>query len=156
MPQAAKDLPTWDLRDLYASPDDPAIQADLKKATEDAEAFARQYQGTLAGLDGKGFGAAIAAYEKISERLGGIISYAQLVFAANTTDPEVGRFYQTMSERVTDISSETLFFELEINRIEDAVLERQLEEPSVARYRPWLETVRDFRPYQLAGVNGVV
>ncbi len=149
-PKTANSLPSWDLRDLYAGTDDPAIQTDLKKASEDAEAFARQYQGTLADLDGAGLGAAIAAYEKISERLSWIMSYAQLVFAANTSDPEIGRFYQTMSERVTDISSETLFFELEINRIDDAVLDRQLEDPTAARYRPWLQTVRDFRPYQLS------
>ena len=56
----------------------------------------------------------------MQEVLGRIMSYAQLVHAGNMTDPEIGRFYQTMQERVTDISTELLFFTLEMNRLDDA------------------------------------
>ena len=33
------------------------------------------------------------------------------------TDPEIGRFYQTMQERVTRISTHLLFFTLELNQL---------------------------------------
>ncbi len=38
----------------------------------------------------------------------------------------MGRFYQTLQERVTVISSHLLFLTLELNRLEDAELERKL------------------------------
>ena len=119
-----------------------------------AEAAARQfrehYHDRLADLDGTAFGAAIAAYESIDETLSRIMSYAQLSYSGNVSDQERARFYQTTQERVTAISSELLFFTLEINRIDDDVLGAKLEEPTVARYAPWLRDIRAFRPYQLS------
>ena len=61
--------------------------------------------GRLAGLGGDGLAEAIAAYERIEEVLGRAMSYGQLVFAGDATDPANGRFYQTLQERVTAISS---------------------------------------------------
>jgi oligoendopeptidase F len=55
-----------------------------------------------------------------------------------------------IQERTTDISAQLLFFELEINRLEDDVLEAKLAAPELDRYRPWLRDVRAFRAHQLA------
>src|SRR5262249_47813067 len=46
-------------------------------------------------------------------------------------------------------SSHLLFFTLELNRIDDAALDRAMADPQLARYRPWLEDVRKEKPYQL-------
>ena len=120
-------LPEWDLKDLYPGRDSPALQADLKKAAEDAKAFRLRFQGKLAQIDGAALGQAVASYESIQEVLGRIMSYAQLVHAGNMTDPEIGRFYQTMQERVTDISTELLFFTLELNRLDEERHRREAE-----------------------------
>ena len=143
-------LPEWDLEDLYSGPDAPELEADLAWAEARSKAFAGRYRGRLADLDGAALGEAIAAYEEIAERLGKATSYAQLVFAANVGDPEAGRFHQTVQERATDISTETLFFTLEINRLDDAVLAKQLESPAAGRYAPWIRDTRAFRPHQLS------
>jgi oligoendopeptidase F len=143
-------LPEWDLRDLYPGRDSPQLQADLKKAAEDAEAFRLRFQGKLAEIDGGALGQAVAGYESIQEVLGRIMSYAQLVHAGNMTDPEIGRFYQTMQERVTDISTELLFFTLELNRLDDGVVAGKLKAPALAKYQPWLRDLRAFRPHQLS------
>jgi oligoendopeptidase F len=143
-------LPEWDLRDLYPGRDSPELRADLEKAAAEARAFRLRFQGKLAALDGAGLGGAVAGYEAIQEVLGRIMSYAQLVHAGNMTDPEIGRFYQTMQERVTDISTDLLFFPLELNRLEDAVLDEKLTAPALARYRPWLRDLRAMRPHQLS------
>ena len=55
-----------------------------------------------------------------------------------------------MQERINAISTELLFFTLEINRLEDAALDAKLADPALARYRPWLRDVRAFRPHQLS------
>ena len=143
-------LPEWDLEDLYSGPDAPELKADLAWAEAQSKAFAGRYKGRLADLDGAALGEAIATYEGIAERLGKATSYAQLVFAANVGDPEAGRFHQTVQERATDISTETLFFTLELNRLDDAVLARQLESPAAGRYAPWIRDTRAFRPHQLS------
>jgi len=142
-------LPTWDLGDLYAGPEDPAMDADLAAAESDATAFNTAYAGKLKALDGALLGAAIARFEAIDERLGRIMSYAGLLHAGDMSDPVVGRFYQTMQERVTAISTHLLFFTLELNRLDDAALEALLEAPALAHYAPWLRDVRAFRPHQL-------
>ncbi len=151
--QAASSLPTslpeWNLDDLYTGPDDPALDADLERAASQADAFRARYRGGLAALDGRALGDAIKAYEAMEETLGRAMSYAQLLFAGNISDPDLGRFHQTIQERITDISTKTLFFTLELNRIDDAVLEKQSANEEVRRYAPWLRDVRQFRPHQL-------
>jgi oligoendopeptidase F len=143
-------LPAWDLSDLYASPDDPRAMADLTQAEQSAKAFAQARAGKLAGLSGADLAAAIAEYEGIQETLGRVGSYAQLLFAEDSTDPAVGRFYQTVNERMTAIGSELIFFTLELNRLDDSVLEGKFSHKALARYRPWLRDLRVFRPHQLS------
>ncbi|MBU6497070.1 MAG: M3 family oligoendopeptidase [Rhodospirillales bacterium] len=143
-------LPSWDLADLYPGPDSPELAAALDGAEQAAKDFAAAWSGRLAGLTGAELAGAIAAYERIEEVLGRVMSYAQLLFSGDSNDPAIGRFYQSMSERVTVISSHMLFFTLELNRVDDAVLKAKLADPSLARWRPWLRDLRVFRPHQLA------
>jgi oligoendopeptidase F len=143
-------LPDWDLSDLYAGPDAPELARDLQAAEADAQAFQTRYQNALAGLDGDALAAAIAQYEAINEVLGRVMSYAQLVHAADMGDAETGRFYQNMQERTTDISTALLFFTLELNRLDEAALDAKLASAALARYRPWLRDIRAFREHQLS------
>jgi len=145
----ATDLPTWSLADLYPGPDSPDLHADLARAAADAKTFNAAHAGRLAGLSGAALAAAIADYERIEETLGRIISYAQLLFAGDSTDPAIGKFSQSMNERVTAISSDLIFFTLELNRIEDAALDAKLAAPALAAWQPWLRDLRVFRPHQL-------
>ena len=146
---ATRTLPTWDLSDLYAAPDSAALATDLARADADAQAFAAARTGTLATSSGATLAGAITEYERIEEVLGRVMSYAQLLFAGDSNDPVIGRFYQSMSERVTAISSHLIFFSLELNRLDDAALEAKLADPALARWRPWLRDLRVFRPHQL-------
>jgi oligoendopeptidase F len=143
-------LPEWDLSDLYPGRESPELTHDLVRLSEDAEAFRRQYEGRLATLSDADLGAAIATYERLQELAGRIMSYASLVHAGNLADPEVGRFYQTMSERINAVSTTLLFFTLEINRLDEAELAAKVDDPVLAHYRPWLRDTRAFRPHQLS------
>ena len=143
-------LPQWDLGDLYVAPDSPELARDLARLADDAAAFHRQYEGRLADLSGPELGSAVAAYEQLQELASRILSYASLMHAGNLADPEVGRFYQTMQERVNAVSTTLLFFALELNRLDDAALAAKESDPAVARYRPWLRDTRAFRPHQLS------
>ena len=144
------DLPEWDLSDLYPAPDCDSLTKDLSAAAAAAKAFQTQYDGQLAGLPGDDFGTAIAEYERIGEILGRAMSYAQLHYSGDVVDPERGRFYQDMQEQATDISASTLFFTLEINRLEDVEVEAKMTSLQAAHYRSWLRDVRVFRTHQLS------
>ncbi|MCS6891048.1 MAG: M3 family oligoendopeptidase [Rhodovarius sp.] len=144
-------LPSWDLSDLYAGQEDPRLAQDLEQAEGAARAFHAAYAGGLAKLSGEELAAAIAEYERIEELLGRAMSYASLLFAADAQNPEHGRFYQTVQERVTAISSHLVFFTLELNLLEEGLLEeRMADSPALARYRPWLRDLRVFRDHQLS------
>jgi len=148
--QALGPLPEWDLGDLYPGRDSPELAGDLADLAAAAKAFRERYQGRLADLSGGGLGAAVAAYEKLQEVAGRIISYAELIRAGNVADPEIAQFFQTTHERINAISTELLFFTLELNRIGDTALDAKLADPTLAHYRPWLRDVRAMRPYQLS------
>ena len=152
MSKAAVDekLPAWDLSDLYGGPKASEIESDFKRAEELSKDFATRYQGKLTDIGGDTLGEAIAAYETITEILYKAMSYAQLLYAADVGDGERGRFYQTTQERVTDISTATLFFRLELNRLSDDVLDKHLESAKAAHYSPWIRDVRAFREHQLS------
>src|SRR5215472_15650167 len=146
---ALAELPEWDLSDLYPGRDSQALEHDLRRLADDAETFRERYQGHLAALSGTALGAAIEIYERLQEQGGRIISYASLVHAGDLADPEIGRFFQTMQERVNAVSTTLLFFTLELNRIDDATLATKKADPALAWYCPWLRDTRAYRPYQL-------
>ena len=144
-------IPEWNLSDLYASTEDPAIARDIERSTAEASRIKQSYQGKLAGLasDGAALAEAIAAYERLSDALGKLGSYAGLLYAANQTDPARAKFYGDISEKLTTISTDLIFFELELNQIDEAALEGAIKVPALARYKPWIEDLRKEKPYQL-------
>ncbi|MBH0239436.1 M3 family oligoendopeptidase [Methylobrevis albus] len=148
------DLPEWDLSALYSGPDAPEVSADVGRAQTDSAAFAAAHKGKLAGLlDSPVGGAALARvireYEEIQELMGRVMSYAGLLYSGDTSDPKRAKFYGDTSEKLTAASSQLLFFELELNRIDDAALDAALADPELGHYRPWIEDVRKEKPHQL-------
>jgi oligoendopeptidase F len=107
-------LPEWNLNDLYTSPDATAFASDMKKGATDAKAFADKYKGRLASLSGGEMADALRSYEAISDLLGRTGSYAQLYYVGDTTDAARGKFYGDVNAQLTNISTQLLFFELEL------------------------------------------
>jgi oligoendopeptidase F len=149
-----EELPQWDLRDLYESGQSEKFRADLKLARKEAQAFAETYQGKLEALARAETGPeqllkAIQDYEALDDLLGRIGSYAQLHYVENTTDPKRSKFYGDITQELNDIVTGLLFFELELNRIDDDLMTRLAESSELSRYRPWIADLRREKPYQL-------
>ncbi|MCA1298262.1 M3 family oligoendopeptidase [Stappia indica] len=145
-------LPVWNLGDLYPAHDAPEVTADLEKAERQAAAFAARYQGKLAEIAGRSGGelaAAIREMEALDDLMGRLASFAGLFYAGDTTDPVRQKFYGDIQDKLTTASTHVLFFTLELNRIDDAVLDAALADPDLAHYRPWLSDIRKERPHQL-------
>ena len=145
-------LPEWRLEDLYPSMDAPEVARDIARAGSQADEFSSRYKGNLAALaadGGSGLATAISEFEAIEEILGKLMSYAGLVYAGDTSDPARAKFYGDLQGNLTDLSTRLLFFPLELNRVDDAVLDAALENEDLAAYRPWIDDLRLERPYQL-------
>ncbi|MGN6284265.1 MAG: M3 family oligoendopeptidase [Afipia sp.] len=150
----APKLPEWNLADLYSSIDAPEIARDLDKLDADCVAFETSYKGRIAEEvarpnGGDWLAGAVKSYEDIDDLAGRLISYAGLIHAGDTIDPAISKFYGDVSERITAASLHLLFFALELNRVDDAVLEQAMLTPALGHYRPWLEDIRKDKPYQL-------
>ena len=144
-------MPVWNLDDLYVAPSSQAVQDDLAKAAAEARDIKDRYQGKLLALaaDGAALARAIAAYESLSDTIGKLGSYAGLLYAADTSDPEKAKFYGDIQEKITAITTDLIFFELELNTIDDAALAAALQVPALARYKPWIDDLRKEKTYQL-------
>lgn len=143
-------LPRWDLSDLYGGLDDPAIEHDLARCDQAARDFAARWKNRLVEATAAELAQAVTAYEEIDQRMGRLGAFAQLSFAAQTSDPVMGRFSQGMTERLTAISSHLLFFTLEMNRLDEAHLADLVQDPALSRWAPFLRDLRVWRPYQLS------
>ncbi|WP_441278460.1 M3 family oligoendopeptidase [Tardiphaga sp. 172_B4_N1_3] len=147
-------LPEWDLADLYTAIDAPEIAGDLDKIDAECAAFEADYKGKLAEETAKPGGGvwlagAVRRYEAIDDLAGRLGSYAGLVHAGDSVDPAISKFYGDVSERITAASVHLLFFGLELNRVDDAVIEQAMQTPELGHYRPWIEDSRKDKPYQL-------
>ncbi len=152
-PKAGK-LPEWNLADLYPAIDAPEVTRDLDKLDADCVAFESAYKGKIAERvaqsdGGEWLAEAIRSYEAIDDLAGRLASFAGLAHAGNTVDPSISKFYGDVSERITAASTHLLFFALELNRVDDAVIARAMAVPSLGHYRPWIEDLRKDKPYQL-------
>jgi oligoendopeptidase F len=147
-------LPEWNLADLYSGIDAPEVTLDLEKMDIECVAFETDYKGKLAEKTaeeggGEWLAEAVRRYEAIDDLAGRLGSYAGLVHAGDSVDPAISKFYGDVSERLTNASVHLLFFGLELNRIDDAVMERAMQTAALAHYRPWIEDLRKEKPYQL-------
>jgi len=147
-------LPEWDLTHLYPAMDSPAFAADVERAATEARRFAELYRGRLAALAARedasaALAEAVKAYEGLEDLVGKIMSYAGLVYSGDTTDPQRAKFYGDTQDKVTAISTELLFFGLELNRIDEALLAKAAAQAPLSHWKPWLEDLAKDKPHQL-------
>ncbi len=149
-------LPRWDLKDLYPSEDSPQLQADLASAKQQVDHIVSQYQGKLAKCTGGELAQAISAHEEVSEKVSKIGSYAFLLYATSIDNQSIAAFFQDVQEKITELTTPLVFFTLEINRIDDSQLNKMLQDPALAYYKPWLRDIGVYKPYQLSDAEETI
>ena len=143
----------WDLGDLFASYDDPAIEATLCTCRARAEAFATTYRGTIHTSAGPAPERLLAALRELEdlqasmERLG---TYASLLYASDTTRSAYRDLRERIELALTQIGNIILFFELEWLALPDEVADRLIEHHSLGGYRHFLRQERRMRPHTLS------
>lgn len=140
----------WDLSDLYHSIDDPALENDKKKVTEQAEKFASTYKGNVADLDAEAMKQALEEYEELIEIIGKIGSYAHLIWSTDTNNPEYGKLKQEASELSSTIHQKLVFFDVEWLSLDEEKAQELIKSDALEEYRHYLETSRRYKDHVLS------
>ena len=139
-------LPNWNLKDFYLSIDDKQIEKDLELFKNFTLNFSNKYKDKLLSfaLD---FEEIVKEYEdgnELGDKLG---NYAFLIYATNMNDQKTVQFYQGINEKLTEISSNLIFFTNEINSSSDNDFEAFKN--GSGKYKNWLINLRRFKDHQL-------
>lgn len=148
----ANELPSWNLTDLYLGVDDPRLETDLSHTLKEAEGFEKKYRGQIAsgGMTAKELSLGIRELESIREKGDRVISYAYLVFAADTRDPKHGALLQRVQEGLTEVNKHLLFFDLEWADLTEEKAAAYLKAPELAADRHFLQVIRQMAPHRLS------
>lgn len=145
-----KQLPAWDLSDLYKDTSDPKINKDLDKYRSFCSSFAKKYKGKLHSLSGEEMAKILQNYEKHSSLAGRLGGFANLNMVTKMKDQTAVAFYQDVVEKITEYSKPLVFFSLEINSLPQEKIKSWLQNKNMKHYQPWLERVRRFKKYELS------
>ncbi len=141
----------WDLSDLYSGVDDPRIEQDIARIKTKAEDFERKFKGKIAveNLNARFLRQALDEYEEILREEAKPLTYASLLFTADTTDFRRGYLLQKMQEAGSAIRNHLIFFELEVGRIPQEVFEKAISDPLLDPYRHYLQHQRSLASHYL-------
>ena len=147
-------LPNWDLGDLYQGIDSEQFAEDCGRVAQSSSSFETTWKGKLGAEaekpGGGGLAGVIQQFEALDELVGRIMSFAGLSYYADTSDPALAKFFGDAQEKMTDVGSHLLFFTLELNKVDDAIIDKAMaENPALAHYRAWIEDLRKDKPHQL-------
>jgi oligoendopeptidase F len=143
----------WNLSDLFASYEDPQIDATLKDCHTRAETFAARFRVAMEHPETLTTELLVAALNELAqtyEALGRVGSYSGLLYASDTTSPEYQNLEQTVEQRSTEIHNLLLFFEIQWLKTDDATAKRLIDDPALASYRHYLQSLRRYRPHTLS------
>ena len=139
-------LPNWNLKDFYLSIEDKQIDKDLELFKQFTINFSEKYKDRLLS-HASDFEKIIQVYEdgnELGDKLG---NYAFLIYATNMNDQKTVQFYQGINEKLTEISSDLIFFTNEINSSSDTDFE--VLKLGSGKYKNWLVNLRRFKDHQL-------
>ncbi|MFW6157290.1 MAG: M3 family oligoendopeptidase, partial [Balneolaceae bacterium] len=140
----------WDLTDLYASADDPALKKDRNEVLSKASAFAAEYKGKVSGLGAGEFRSMLQKYEEILDLTGKIGSFSHLLWTTNTENPKYGKLVQEANELSSEIHQMLVFLEVEWLQVEDERAKQLISSEELAGYEHYLETSRQYKKHILS------
>ena len=143
----------WKLEDLYTGYDDSQIEENIKYCEQDAAAINKEFSGRVAELSAEELNGLVVRLEDMTVMLGKLSTFAFLNFATRTHDQQVSAFLQRMREVGSRIGKDTVFFELEWNKVEQEKAAALLDAETLAHYRHFLENMRKYAPHQLSQIE---
>lgn len=157
-PAAAPSPVRWDLSTLFNGTDDPRIDAVWVHLKEQAEAFAERYRGEIEteDLQTETLLTALQEIQLLHQESAKPIIFAHLLFAADTSNPQLGAFLQKQMEKATELSVILMFFELELQASPEEAMARALADDRLADFRHYVHLARAFSPFRLSEREEIV
>lgn len=140
----------WDLTDIYTGVDDPKITSDIDWCTVEAQNVRAEYYGRVADIDENSLLNLVLRLEKIDCSLSKLATYSFLNFTTQIDNAEAGSLDQKVHELVSLCGTQTIFFELEWNRVSDQDAGDILQNELLGDYRHYLSSMRRYLPHQLS------
>ena len=142
----------WNLGDLYEGISDARVEKDFKKISARADKFEKEYRGKIKSpsLTAGKLAEAVGEFERLSEGIGKILSFAYLLFAADTRDPKTGAFRSSMQQKATELQKKLIFFYVEWVSVPKKRAEKLINHPELSGYRHFLEQERQYKDHTLS------
>jgi oligoendopeptidase F len=150
LPTTGAEEVRWDLSALYASPQDPAIEATLAEAVVKAQRFEERYRGRLEGMVPAEFAVMMRELEEVYELTARPRLYSHLVHTQDTADPAAGRLVARVRDAAAEWGRHLVFFSLEMAELSDEQAARLAADPETAAYRHTIEDHRKYLPHRLS------
>lgn len=152
MPQLFPDKIVWDLAPLFTDPDDQNLQEAFAAAGDKAEQFRRSFHGQInhPELTATRLSKSLHLYQELQLAILGPYLFAQLLFFGDSSNSRHTRLVAQAREAWQAIHEATLFFELEILKLDEAVYSLLVADAEVETYAHYLSTLRAHAPYTLS------
>jgi oligoendopeptidase F len=139
---------TWDLTDLYPTPEEVAWADDLSRGVERARQFHAAHQGSdLSLFCPAAFLQALKEYESIQEEGVKPFLYASLLFSEDSQNSKYKNLLQKAKEQWNELENQLLFFRLALIRLPQEKLQELLSHPPLKAYEHALHFLRRFQPF---------
>ena len=137
-------MATWNLKDIYDFSKTDNILNDLEKKVAK---FKKWREKLSEDLSEKEFLEILNQKSEMATLTAKVSSYADLWLSENTADPESNAHVVKISEQLTDLGNQTMFFSLWFKEIDDNTAEKfiQLDDG----YAHMLKRIRDFKDHTL-------
>jgi len=139
----------WNLTDLYSGLADAQINADIAWCKTEAIDIKEGSYGKVAELDATALLALVKRLETLDCTLTKLGTFSFLNFTTQMGNAEAGALDQRIHELYSECGTETVFFELEWNQVDEQKAVALLNSPQILPYRHYLEALRRYRPHQL-------
>jgi oligoendopeptidase F len=148
----------WDLGALFSGMDDPKIAETWERSLSTAQDFASKYRGKINAPDVSPdlLASALRELEGLYNDVAKPLCYSNLLFATDSASPAVGAFLQKQREKATELSVLLLFFDLELQGLEEETMAQLLASPKLEIYTHYVRTTRAFSPYRLGEPEEII
>src|SRR6476620_4247587 len=133
----------WDLEPLLPEPGEPGVDQLLGEIDVLADRIEVR-RGTVAKLDVDGLVAVLDELAELHDKVGRVGNYVSLRFSVDTADPAIAAMMQRVQERLTQMSTKLLFFDLEWAAVDDDVADALLAGPRLDHARHHLQSLRRY------------
>jgi oligoendopeptidase F len=148
----SKEIIEWDLSLFYKDVDDPKIEKDMKEIEELALKFNDEVKGKLTDetLIPSKLKEWYKMFEKIWEKMLDLNLYSSYIYSTTSLDDKVKALHSKIEEFRVNIQEQTMFFELDLNKINDEKFEELLNSEELSNYNHHLKFNRQEKPHQLS------